>query len=420
MAKNNLPAPLILDETHPLEQVMVWGEPGVEALLGQLLPKHKSLFRNYYQVPAARQEFRHMQALMEGHGINVMRAKDAVVRLLAGRVFPSMPGRVRDLKTALQERAESYYRVYRKQKARELEYEQSPLGVEEFHAQVLQDLDAVLEEDIAAYGEQGAIRLNYLLSLYRAWPQANIFYGRDQTQVIADRVLLSSLKWEIRRPEVRIFEEALHELGLQASIVPVSQGTLEGGDLAMFHGACWVGVGARTSLPAVLDVARRLGDVLAARNLELLAMVNAEHVDETNFYFSPTSEHMEIMHLDMFWIPLAPDLVMAYGGELDRREVIRVGVGKTLGTVERLGGARQVLAGRGVQVMEVSHAEQQNFATNLLNLGNGHLLAALSSNPRVNQELTRLGFELSFANLDRLVGGFGAVHCLTAPLRRGN
>lgn len=33
MAKYNLPVPLILDETHPLEQVMVWGEPGAEALL---------------------------------------------------------------------------------------------------------------------------------------------------------------------------------------------------------------------------------------------------------------------------------------------------------------------------------------------------------------------------------------------------
>jgi hypothetical protein len=36
--------PQVFDKTHPLKEVLVWGELGIEALLGQLLPKSKSLF----------------------------------------------------------------------------------------------------------------------------------------------------------------------------------------------------------------------------------------------------------------------------------------------------------------------------------------------------------------------------------------
>ncbi len=402
----------------PLEQVMVWGEPGVESLLGQLLPKHKSLFRNYYEVPRARSEFQHMQVLLEGQGIQVVRAKDAVVRMLESRVFPSMPGRMRDLKSELLERAGLYYQQYARQKARELESEGSPLGLSQFKAQVLRDMDSVLGEDVATYGEAGAIRLNYLLSLTRSWPLANIFYARDQSQVVANKILLSSFQWQIRRPEVRVFEDALYELGLQDSLVQVSDGTLEGGDLAMFNGACFIGVGARTSIEAVLDVCAKLAETLHQYDIELLAIVNEQHAAETNFYISPTGEHMEIMHLDMFWIPLSPHLVMAYANELNQRQVIRIQPGAALPTIERLGCLREFLQNRNIDVLEVNRLEQQNFATNLLNLGNNKLMVALSSNPRVNEELRKRGFELHFAELEGLVGGFGAVHCLTAPLRR--
>ena len=57
--------PKIFNETDPLKEVMVWGEPGCEALLAQLLPKSKSLFFSYYEVPEARAEFNRMQSLIE-------------------------------------------------------------------------------------------------------------------------------------------------------------------------------------------------------------------------------------------------------------------------------------------------------------------------------------------------------------------
>jgi arginine deiminase len=409
----------VFDETHTLEEVMVWGEPGIEALLGQLLPQSRSLFRSYYEVPKARGEFACMSALIENEGIKIIRAKDAVAELLQSRDIPELPASIHDLKLALHYKADTSFELYRQSKQNDLIKDGltgiSPIDV---YNEVKRDIDIVLEQDISYYGEQGALRLNYLLSLSKPWPMANIFYGRDQSQALADRIILSSLRWNIRKPEIRIFKDALHHLGYGSALADIREGTIEGGDVAMFKGCCFVGVGARTSMSAVKEVCRQIGDSLKEHNIELIAIVNRLHEEESNFFISPTSEHMQVMHLDMFWIPLTQDLVMAYTTELDHREVIRVWQEKGRVLTERLGTFREFMHARGVEIFEVDEAEQKNFATNLLNLGNKRVIAALSSNPRVNAELEKRGFVVKYAELTKLVDGYGAVHCLTAPMKR--
>jgi arginine deiminase len=409
----------ILDETHPLEKVLVWGEPGIEALLGQLLPQTRSLFRSYYEVPKARGEFACMSALIENEGIRMIRAKDATAELLKDRFIPALPASIHDLKLALFQRADSYIEFYRHAKQNDLINDGLPdITPEDVYSEVKRDIGTILEQDIAQYGEQGALRLNYLLSLSKPWPMANIFYGRDQSQVIADRVILSSLRWNIRKPEVRIFKDALHALGFGSAITDIREGTIEGGDIAMFNGCCFVGVGARTSLSAVKELCRQIGESLKANNIQLIAVINKRQEEESNFFISPTSEHMQVMHLDMFWIPLSSDLVMAYTGEMDEREAALVTREKGRIITEKLGSFREFLRSREIEIFEVNEAEQKNFATNLLNLGNKKVIAALSSNPRVNAELEKRGFTVKYAELTKLVDGYGAVHCLTAPVKR--
>jgi arginine deiminase len=247
---------------------------------------------------------------------------------------------------------------------------------------------------------------------------ANIFYGRDQSQALTDRIILSSLRWNIRKPEVRIFKDALHHMGFGSSLADIRKGTIEGGDVAMFKGCCFIGVGARTSMDAVKEVCRQIGDSLKEHRIELIAVVNRQHAEESNFFISPTSEHMQVMHLDMFWIPLTQDLAMAYTTELDNREAVRVWQEKGRILTERLGTFREFLKMIAVEIFEVDEAEQKNFATNLLNLGNKKVISALSSNPRVNAELEKRGFTVKYAELTKLVDGYGAVHCLTAPVKR--
>src|SRR5215211_5083507 len=123
--------PQVFNEIDPLEEVLVWGEPGCEALLGQLLPKNRSLFFSYYEVPQARDEFRRMQALLEGEGVTVTRARDAMARILNDRVIINAPSNIKELKMQLLARANELYEIHREQKTQELQKERIGLDLDE-------------------------------------------------------------------------------------------------------------------------------------------------------------------------------------------------------------------------------------------------------------------------------------------------
>ncbi len=283
---------------------------------------------------------------------------------------------------------------------------------------IKKDIHQILQEDVDAYGEKSAVRLNYLLSLAYELPLANIFYGRDQSQALAGKLVLSAVKWKIRIPEVNIFKEALLELGYQDSLVSIDRGTFEGGDIAMFGDTCFMGIGARTSMSAVKNLAKKIGPYLETQRVQIVGAVNKRHELEADNFPHPTDEHMRLMHLDMFWIPLEPRLVLAYGDEIDQRDIIRVSYNSGVFVMEEMGSFRQFHANKGIDIIEVTQKEQENFATNLLNLGNKTVIVALSTNQRVITELKKRGYRVLSAELNKLVNGYGATHCLTAPIRR--
>jgi arginine deiminase len=338
--------------------------------------------------------------------------------MLKNKDFQSGPSNLRELKAELLSRADELYELHHEHKTQELEREGIQHEVDDIYSQVKKDLATILEEDADTYGEIAAVRLNHMLSLSYPLPLANIFYGRDQTQALTDRIILSSLRWDIRRPEVNIYKEALTELGYHESIVPVERGTIEGGDIAILDDTCFIGVGARTSYSAAKDVCRKIGPLLDSNGIQIVAVINKRHEEEAANYGVPTDEHMHIMHLDMFWIPLANNLVMAYGEEVDQRTVVRITRNSNQLITEELGSLRVFLAAKGIEIINVTREEQENFATNLLNMGNRTLMVSLSRNKRVLAELESRGYRILNAEITKLVNGYGAVHCLTAPVRR--
>jgi N-dimethylarginine dimethylaminohydrolase len=110
--------------------------------------------------------------------------------------------------------------------------------------------------------------------------------------------------------------------------------------------------------------------------------------------------------------------VLAYGEEVDQRTVVRITRNSNQLITEELGSLRVFLAAKGVDIINVTREEQENFATNLLNMGKRTLMVSLSRNKRVIAELEQRGFRILNAEITKLVNGYGAVHCLTAPVRR--
>ena len=408
----------LFDEVRPLKEVLVWGEPGCETLLGQLLPQSRSLFHTYYEVPQARQEFRHMQELLRGAGVQVVRIKDVYAELLKDYAIPDLPATLPGLEQRLLDKADRFYKTYFQEEAADLKADGLPLSPAQLYVQVRADIRQVLQEDAALYGEQAAIRLNHALSLAREMPLPDIFYGRDQSNAIGERIVLSSMRYDIRKPEVAIYEQALRFMGYGDNLVSVERGIIEGGDSIVFGDTCYIGVGARTSLDAVTNLYEKIGPELAAKGLGLVAVVNQKHAAETFRTESPAGELMHIMHLDMFWNPLDEKSVVAFGEEIDRRRALVFALEDGRPVYRDSGTFREYLQAKGLDILEINADEQQNLAANIVNLGNHKIMVPLSRNKRVLAELERRGFSILQAEISTLVGGYGAVHCLTAAIRR--
>lgn len=409
----------LFDEVKPLKEVLVWGEPGCETLLGQLLPKSRSLFFSYYEIPQARQEFQRMQEMLRGAGAQIVRVKDAYAEMLTAQDFAGLPTSLAGIEKRLLEKADLFYETYLEERKADLQADGLTLTPAQVFEQVRNDIHQVLEQDANAYGEAAAIRLNHVLSLSRELPISNLFYGRDQSNAIGERIVLSAMRWEIRKPEVEIYAQALRAMGYGDILVQVERGTFEGGDAILFGDTCYIGVGARTSLEAVGDLYGKMGGELEERGIRMAAIVNHRHAEETPHSANPADEHMRVMHLDMFWSPLDENSVLAYGGEIDERRVLEIVPGNGAPAYRDSGSFREYLLARNLEIIEISEQEQHNFAANLVNLGNHNILVPLSSNYRVLAELKGRGYSILEAEIRKLVGGYGAVHCLTAPVRRG-
>ncbi|HAV76879.1 MAG TPA: hypothetical protein DCX53_05935, partial [Anaerolineae bacterium] len=215
-----------------------------------------------------------------------------------------------------------------------------------------------------------------------------------------------------------IYKTALKELGFEDDIVNIEEGTIEGGDSIILGGTCYIGVGARTTLSAAKEVYRKVGANLEKKGIQVVAVINERHERESASPSKPTTEHMQAMHLDMFWIPLASGLVLA-GKEIDNRNVLRLSEQDGNIVSKEAGTFRDFMNEKKIELIEVTEQEQKDYAVNLLNFGNNKVLVALSKNERVIREMESRGFKVIHADLNKLVGGYGAAHCLTAPIVRG-
>lgn len=391
--------PSVNSELGLLKRVVLWGEPGCEAILGQLLPEEKSLFFKRYDVPEARREFARMAELISENGAEIVRMKDIFVATLEDYGSKRLPNSLSALTSQIIERGEKFYEKY---------------GVGD--PSVLRLVERMLGEDAEQYGERGAIRLNWTLSLSKKVPMANIFYTRDQSNVLGGKIVMSRMARSIRKPEVGIYRKAYEALGYGRELVILKSGVFEGGDAIIFDEVCFIGVGVRTSRKAVKEIYKQIGGDLEKRGInQIAAVVNPEHV---RLRREDPNKAMDVMHLDTFWTPIDEKTVLACTDEVGKRhvEVVERKGGKVI--LRNIGSFADFLRTRGYRVLDVTKEEQINYATNLLNLGNNKIVVPLSENSRVIAEIEKNGTKVIAAEIKELVGGYGAVHCMTAALVR--
>lgn len=392
-------------ETAPLKKLSLWGPPGNEALLAQYLPKEISLFVSNFDVFEARREYSRLKSLLEENGIALIEIRRIVAnRLIKERGREVFPQTKEETIEAVVQRAIFFGKKYRVESVVDK-----------------QSIRQIFEEDISDLGLKRAIALNSILCLEEELPMANIVFAKDQISVIGNHLFFSKMAWEIRQPEVELYELAYEALGLKnVHFLEKKNSSLEGGDVIVFRGTCYIGTGIRTTQEAALEVFEKLRQA-GDRGIENFVIVANPEQEKKREKAKRTGEKPEIkcMHLDTFWMPASEDVIICCLEEA-RKRIAR------LVDFDQEGSAfiaqetpfTDYLDKLGVKIVNVSHKEQVNHGTNFINLANRKAVISLSSNSSILMEMNKKGIETIPADIFELAKAGGGVHCLTSALLR--
>lgn len=386
------------EETSKLTKVLMWGAPGSETVLGQLLPSKISCFETQFDVIGARTEFETAKSILTSQGVEVIQVKDLMAKMIDEQGLKP-EGNFEELRKNIETRALGYSEKYKGQGISDVE-------------EVLSWLDEVLEADAKKYGTETATLMNEVLSLKSELPLSNVLYARDQSNLLGRTFVWSSMRHQIRQPEVHLFKTVLNHSGILESkglqqVQINGGGRFEGGDGIANAGIFYIGVGGRSNTEGVLQAS----ESIISKGGRVMISIDSDRDSGAN--------EMDAMHLDTFWMPVGINQVVACKDEINRRQVLEV-VGNPLSglRLEDRGNFANHLEQRNVELIPLTKEEQLAYAPNFLNLGNKTVVLSLADGNNLTGELEKRGFTVFNANLKNITKGYGGLHCMTAAIKR--
>lgn len=388
----------VFEETSALKKVIMWGKPGSETLLGQLLPSRISCFQTQFNVQDARHEFESAKSILTGQGIEVVQVKDLFAKMIGEKGLQSQAD-YNNLRERIIQKALRFSEMYKGEGISDVE-------------EVLSWLDEVLTDDVNSYGEQKAVLMNEVLSLNSELPLSNVLYVRDQSNLLGTTWIWSSMEHQIRQPEVYLFKTILNHSVLlnleELDQIQVSgNGRFEGGDGIANAGIFYIGVGGRTNVEGVLQAS---GPIIKKGGRVMIS------IDESR---DSGENEMDAMHLDTFWMPIGLNQIVGCQEEISRREVLEVVGDLSTGLeLKNRGKFEDHLTERGVELIPLTKQEQLSYAPNFLNLGDKKVVLTLANGNNLTTELQNRGFTVFNADLQNITKGYGGLHCMTAAIER--
>mgnify|MGYP001267038080 CR=1 FL=1 len=353
------------NEVGTLKEAAMFGPPSIETYLTQFYPPEISLCFGHFDVIEAQKEFNGLVNLLGQLGVVVLDMKSAYVNTLNPPTH-SAEKLVLDLVDKV------------------LEF---PDHTGEPNPGTLLHL---LHLDSLLYGEEKAVALNKSLSLDPELPLGNIFFARDQANVMFDTCFLSNMKYPIRQPEVAVIKAALEELGYH-KFVEISPGNFEGGDGMIIDGDIYVGSGMRTTHEGVIQIANHFSDKTTYK-IAIPDMGSWE-------------KNMEVMHSDTFFMPVHHKKIFGCIPVLEQCSVINMQTGKEIPYLDHF-------VDKGYSINGIPTEEQKNYAANMLVTKPGVLIVPSDYNHKTNGKLHSDLITLYSAKLEHLTQAVGATHCM--------
>ena len=210
----------------------------------------------------------------------------------------------------------------------------------------------------------------------------NAIFCRDLVFGTPEGVILARPGMAARRGEERYVAQALAKIG-----VPIV--ATVGGE-GIFEGACGMWVDRHTCVLSTGSRCNKSGFEQVKYQLERMG-VEVWHMQQ------PYSN----IHIDGLMNPISEDMVLCHASQVP---------------YDIIDGLKR----KGYKILEApSRTEvRETFATNFVALEPGHILM-VEGNPRAQELMEKEGVKVDTINISEILKGRGALHCITAYLKRG-
>ncbi len=367
--------------------------PGHELFDAEIHPA-AGLFEKYFNVDSAAQEHRAYIELLRSKGVEVYtvmellrKADVAKLRALASRSLKYDGSHIED----------------------------SPSDLEAYRRQILGEMS---REDLIR-----CILLRPTVELYHSGnntnyeakyvhnPLSNLYFMRDQSITTPRGHIICNMNSTQRAAETDVVELCYEMLG-EAPIYRVSgNARLEGGDYIPAGTIAYLGCGMRTNQEAIDSLLA--ADVIGHDTL----VVCRDH----KFW------QMQ-MHLDTYFNVIDRDLVTMVESRLNAKagepEYVTLSIyarehsAKDYGLVQDGIGMVDFLKDRGVEIIGIAEKDELHYANNFLTIAPRHIVAVGGQSEELQNTFEVKNVKVEWLDLECLIGGYGAAHCMTQVLSR--
>ncbi len=374
-------------------QVILMHTPSAELFDGVIHPS-AGLFENYFDVDAAAQEHQAYIAQLQQHGITVY----TVAQILhqADR---------KQLRT-LAEQSLHYDCSLLPEQAHEMEN----------YRQLI--LDEMTNEDMIrcilfqpTVGLSSTDNNTGIEATYTHKPLMNLYFTRDQSITTPKGHIICNMNSSQRALETAIIEFCYQQLGRKPIYRVQGEGRLEGGDYIPAGTFAYLGCGMRTNQEAI--------DQLLANDLigHDTLVVCRDH----KFW------QMQ-MHLDTYFNVIDKDLVTMVDSRLYAQPEDPEFV--TIDIYARAAGSKDYqlicqdesfvdfLRSRHIDIIGIAESDELHYANNYLCIAPRQIIAVGGQSEALQEAFRAHGVQVDWLNLENLIDGYGAAHCMTQVLSR--
>lgn len=431
---------IIKAEWDVLKKVVIH-RPGIEMYLGLLEP-YGSLYERAFSRDGARKEHESLERILkhEFH-VNVLQLKDIILSAADERP------KIREKLVQLAWESLEYGGEDESIKRAKEQFQNNIKYYDTLHFFYM-----VLMNPLISFKTDKGTR-NIELNITERQPVANLYFMRDQQFVTDKGVVICRMAKPARQKEPKITRFVWEEV-LEIPIIKEIEapGMIEGGEFIPFGKFALVGIGDRTNRSAI--------DQLLTIDFDY-EEIGVVHQPLHPLIPSNEPDPMINMHLDTYFNVASKDVVVGCELLLKNAEV-EIYHNEGRGKYTKMSKTKtlyEYIKEKGFEVINITTLEQMAYASNFLCIKDGHILAVevervvkdvlnnLKARARREpdrlgtlyaqaekdyenlrnegqffphkKELYKLGIDAYPIILKNLTGGYGAAHCMTCALARG-